>query len=87
MSESVIPIDDDIVGQDLILYTPSKIRISQRDNPFLKFWIYAVWNRKRPKFDEILQKSNHIATSRTYDKLKIQRDILYREVTIDEETH
>lgn len=85
MSETVLP-SDDIVGQDLSQYSQSEIRKAQRDDPHLKFWLNAVWNRQKPKLEKFSNSPYHVAMLRSFDKLKICRGILYREVVINEET-
>lgn len=84
MSESIVT-DEDIVGQDMFQYSQSEIRKAQRDDSFLKFWIDAVMSRTKPKLDTLPDSSKHIAMHRSFDKLKIQRGVLYREVVINEE--
>lgn len=84
MNNSVI--NDIDFGQELGQHTVSDLRQAQLNDPVLGYWIQQVRNKRKPHNVTSSRSNEDKAMFRTFDKLKLVRGVLYREISVDNDS-
>ncbi len=82
MTEEALPTMD--IGAELPHLTNAEIRQAQMNDPVLRLWSNAVRDKRKPPASSISKCQDHSTISRSFDKLRLVRGVLYRKVNIND---
>ncbi|KAL3880845.1 hypothetical protein ACJMK2_033051, partial [Sinanodonta woodiana] len=71
-------------GSDIAKMTDRDWRVAQYNDPVLRKWIKTVRDKGKPNRQSLPKGKEHLAIFRTFDKLCLQRGVLYRRTRADD---
>jgi len=84
-STAVLNSNGDVQGQELNSFTGEDWKNAQEKDPVLRMWIQFVRKGHKPRKELLPLTRAHTAIFKTFDKLTLIKDVLYRKTTIDEQ--